>query len=73
VMLPDKKYGRVVPMESIMELADAIDATLADITAGQFDPDLVIQRHRSEYSSEKMADRIDDVYRSVITRLSLGR
>lgn len=65
-MLPDKKYGRVVPVESITKLVDAIDATLADIASGQFDPDLVIQRHRSQFSSEKMADRIDDIYQSVL-------
>lgn len=65
-MLPDKKYGRVVPVESITELVDAIDSTIADVTSGQFNPDLLIQRHRSQYSSEKMADRIDDIYRSVL-------
>jgi glycosyltransferase involved in cell wall biosynthesis len=65
-MLPDQQYGRVVPVESITELADAIDATLADVSSGRFNPDLLVKRHRAQYSIEKMADRIEDVYRSAL-------
>jgi L-malate glycosyltransferase len=63
-MLPDLRHGRVVPVESITELANAIDNTLSDIASGKFDPDLLIKRHQSQYSIEKMADRIEGLYQS---------
>jgi glycosyltransferase involved in cell wall biosynthesis len=71
-MLPDRRYGRVVPMNSILALADEIDSTLADIASGQFNPDPVIGRHQSQYSVEAMADRTAAVYQSAIARLELA-
>ncbi len=68
-MLPDRRYGRIVPTNSITALADAIDSMLTDIAAGQFDPDLLVSRHRSLYSTETMADRVDTVYQSAIAGL----
>jgi glycosyltransferase involved in cell wall biosynthesis len=65
-MLPDQQYGRIVPVESITELADAIDSTLTDIASGQFNPDLLIERHQSQFSTEKMADRVEAVYQSTL-------
>jgi len=65
-MLPDPRYGRIVRPDSILGLADAIDSLLSDIENGQFDPGLVIERHRSLYSSEKMAERIEDIYKQVL-------
>jgi glycosyltransferase involved in cell wall biosynthesis len=61
-MLPDPRYGRVVPPDSVIPLADAIESLLADIAGGRFDPDLPIQRHRSFYSIEKFAERTEAVY-----------
>jgi glycosyltransferase involved in cell wall biosynthesis len=65
-MLPDSRYGRLVRPDSILSLADAIDSLLSDIEDGQFDPRLVIERHRSLYSSEKMAERIEEIYEQVL-------
>jgi glycosyltransferase involved in cell wall biosynthesis len=65
-MLPDRRYGRVVPTNSITALADAIDSMLTDLASGQFDPDLLIRRHQSHYSAEEMADRIATVYQSAM-------
>lgn len=70
-MLPDRRYGRVVPVNSITELADAIDSILTDIASGQFNPDLLVKRHQSQYSVEKMADRIAGIYQSAIAELEL--
>lgn len=77
-MVPGHPYGRVVPADSITELADAVDSILADIASGQFDPDLLVKRHRSQYSVEKMADRVEVIYQSAVTadvkpRYSTGR
>lgn len=47
-MLPDRRYGRIVPVNSITALADAIDSMLADIASGQFDPDLLVKRQQSQ-------------------------
>ncbi len=65
-MLPDRRYGRVVPAESITALADAIESLLAQVAAGEFDPALLIERHREHYSDEQMAERIEAVYRQVL-------
>jgi glycosyltransferase involved in cell wall biosynthesis len=71
-MLPDRRYGRIVPVDSITALADAIDAVLTDVTAGRFDPDLLIARHQSQYSVDKMVDDISTVYQTAIARLKLA-
>ena len=68
-MLPDRRYGRIAPTNSITALADAIESMLADIASGQFDPDLSVARHQSHYSAEKMADGIAAVYQSALARL----
>jgi glycosyltransferase involved in cell wall biosynthesis len=65
-MLPDRRYGRVVPVNSIAAFAGAIDSMLTDIASGRFNPDLLIDRHRSQYSIETMADRMQAVYQSAM-------
>jgi glycosyltransferase involved in cell wall biosynthesis len=65
-MLPDPRYGRVVPVESIVALADAIESLLSDIADGEFNPDSLMERHRSRYSDEIMAERIEAVYQQVL-------
>jgi glycosyltransferase involved in cell wall biosynthesis len=70
-MLPDPRYGRIVPVivgrrwqrVSIAALADAIESLLSEIADGRFDPDLLIDRHRSFYTIEKMAEKIDMIYK----------
>jgi glycosyltransferase involved in cell wall biosynthesis len=61
-MIPDQRYGRVVPPDSVLPLAEAIESLLQDVASGQFDPDLLIERHRSLYSFEKWAERMEAVY-----------
>jgi glycosyltransferase involved in cell wall biosynthesis len=65
-MLPDSRYGRVIPPDSVMALADAIESLLADVADGQFNPDLLIERHNSFYSTEKFAERTEAAYEQVI-------
>ncbi len=65
-MLPDRRYGRIVPVDSIIAFADAIESALADIADGTFDPDLLRERHRELYTTEKMAERIEAVYENVL-------
>jgi glycosyltransferase involved in cell wall biosynthesis len=65
-MLPDRRYGRVVPVDSITGLADAIDSVLRYVASGRFDPNVVIKRHRSEYSADKMAGRVAAIYNSAL-------
>ncbi len=65
-MLPDRRYGRIVPVNSIIKLADAVESALADIADGNFDPNLLRQRHRDFYTTEKMAERIEAVYENVL-------
>jgi glycosyltransferase involved in cell wall biosynthesis len=65
-MLPDGRYGRVIPRDSITALADAIESLLADIADGKFDPKLLIERHRSHYSFEKWAGRIEAAYDQIL-------
>jgi len=65
-MLTDRRYGRIVPVDSIIALAEAIESLLSDIADGQFNPDLLIERHRSYYTDEKMAERLEAVYKQVL-------
>ena len=67
-MLPDKRYGRVIPLESVLALADGIESLLADIGCGRFDPGLLIERHRAHYSTEKWVERVDAVYSGALAR-----
>jgi glycosyltransferase involved in cell wall biosynthesis len=67
-MLPDRRYGRVVPSNSITAFADAVDSLLADIASGQFNPDLLVERHQSQYSIDKMARRIEAIYQAAMLR-----
>jgi glycosyltransferase involved in cell wall biosynthesis len=68
-ILPDPRYGRVVRPDSILGFADAIYSLLSEIEDGQFDPNLVIERHRSLYSSEKMAERIEEIYKQALANI----
>jgi glycosyltransferase involved in cell wall biosynthesis len=61
-MLPDQRYGRVVPPESIVALADAMESMLEEVSHGHFDPELLIEKHRSSYTTEIMTDRVEAVY-----------
>ncbi|HXL93511.1 MAG TPA: glycosyltransferase family 4 protein [Streptosporangiaceae bacterium] len=65
-MLPDQRYGRIVPVNSIAAFADAVDSLLSDIHAGKLDPDLLIERHRAVYSDEKMIESIEAVYERLV-------
>jgi glycosyltransferase involved in cell wall biosynthesis len=83
-MLPDRRYGRIVPARSagmragtgmpgitlagcgIIEFADAIESLLVDIADGQIDPDLLRRRHRELYTTEKMAEHTEAVYKNVL-------
>jgi glycosyltransferase involved in cell wall biosynthesis len=65
-MLPDPRYGRTVPINSIVPLADAVESLLDEIAAGLFDPSLVIERHRSLYTLERMAGRVEEVYMQAV-------
>jgi glycosyltransferase involved in cell wall biosynthesis len=71
-MLPDQRYGRIVPVGSIIEFADAIESALADIADGNFDPDLLRQRHRELYTTDKMAERMEAVYENVVSNSHPG-
>jgi glycosyltransferase involved in cell wall biosynthesis len=62
-MVPDQRYGRLVPPDSIVAIARALESLLSDIASGRFDPDLLIDRHRSLYTDEKMAEYIQAVYK----------
>jgi glycosyltransferase involved in cell wall biosynthesis len=65
-MLPDERYGRIVPPDSVLPLADAIESLLRDVTAGQFDPDLPVERHRLLYSFEAWTARMNAVYEQAV-------
>lgn len=67
-MLPDQRYGRIVPPDSIVALADAVESLLSDIADGKFDPRLLIERHQSFYTSERMVERIAAIYRQMLSR-----
>lgn len=67
-MLPDQRYGRVVPPNSIIALADAVQSIIADIENKRFDKNLLIERHRSLFTREMMIQRTEDVYRKVLAR-----
>jgi glycosyltransferase involved in cell wall biosynthesis len=66
-MIPDPRYGRIVPVNSIAALADAIESLLSEIADGRFDPDLLIDRHRAFYSIDRMAESIDLVYEKALS------
>jgi glycosyltransferase involved in cell wall biosynthesis len=72
-MLPDRRYGRVIPSESFTALADAIESLLADIAAGKFDPNLLIERHRSLYSIEKWVGEIEAAYEQILQNNTVPR
>jgi glycosyltransferase involved in cell wall biosynthesis len=61
-MIPDRRYGRIVRPHAIVPLADGVEALLEDISAGVFDPSLSIERHRSLFTIEKMAEHVMAVY-----------
>jgi glycosyltransferase involved in cell wall biosynthesis len=65
-LLPDRRYGRVIPPDSAGALAKAIESLLTDIADEQFDADLLIERHRSLYSAEKWAGRMAAAYQQVL-------
>jgi glycosyltransferase involved in cell wall biosynthesis len=67
-MLPDPRYGRVIPVESIAAFADAVESLLSDIANGRFDPELLIARHQSFYTADKMAERIEPIYEKAVQR-----
>ena len=69
-MMPDSRYGRVAPKDSVIPLADAIEALLTDIADGRFDRDLLIERHRSLYSIEKFAERTEAAYSQILVNSS---
>jgi hypothetical protein len=71
--LPDKRYGRIVPTNSILALADAVESLLSDIEGGQFNPELLIERHRSLFSDEKMAERTEAVYKKLLLDTAAAR
>jgi glycosyltransferase involved in cell wall biosynthesis len=62
-MIPDSRYGRVIPVESVSALVDAIESLRLDISDGRFDPNLLMARQRELYTSEIMAGKIAEVYR----------
>lgn len=69
-MLPDSRYGRIVPVYSIVAIADAIESLISDISKGQFDPRPLIERYYSEYTLERMAERVDLIYETVLLKQS---
>jgi glycosyltransferase involved in cell wall biosynthesis len=66
MMIPDERFGRVVPVEAVLALADAVESMLADIEEGRFDPRLPIERHRAVYSDEVLAENTSAVYERVL-------
>jgi glycosyltransferase involved in cell wall biosynthesis len=62
-MLPDRRYGYITLRGSITALADGIESMLSDVRAGRFDPELPISRHQALFTVEKMAERVDAVYK----------
>lgn len=71
-MVPDQRYGYIVQTGSILALADGIESMLSDVRAGRFDPGLPISRHRALYTIDKMAERVDAIYKHLITRNALA-
>jgi glycosyltransferase involved in cell wall biosynthesis len=70
-MIPDQRYGRVIPAGSIEAIAEAVESLLADIAGGRFNSELLIERYRSYYSIEKWAERVEAVYRQVLLKHSM--
>jgi glycosyltransferase involved in cell wall biosynthesis len=72
-MLPDPRYGRIVPVNSIAALTDAIESLLSEMADGRFDPDLLIDRYRSLYTIERMAANIDTIYeKALLSKSHIG-
>lgn len=71
-MLLDPRHGKIIPAESIAALADAVESLRADISAGRFDPELLIARHRSFYTTDKMAERTERIYEKAKLRYCAG-
>jgi glycosyltransferase involved in cell wall biosynthesis len=69
-MLPDPRYGRVVPAGSVIALAEETEGLLRDIQGGRFDPGLLAERHRSFYTTDKMAERTAEVYQQALRNYS---
>jgi glycosyltransferase involved in cell wall biosynthesis len=67
-IIPDRRYGHIVLNGSIISLADGIGSMLSDVRAGRFEPGFPIERHLALYTVEKMAERVDSVYRNLINR-----
>jgi glycosyltransferase involved in cell wall biosynthesis len=65
-ILPDQRYGRIVPVGSAVAISEAVESLLVDISDGRFNPELVIERHRSYYSIEKWAERVEAVYEQLL-------
>jgi len=65
-IIPDRRYGQIIPVNSIVALADAVEAILADVAEGRFDPNDSIERHHSFYTSDKMFERVEMVYKAVL-------
>jgi glycosyltransferase involved in cell wall biosynthesis len=65
-MIPDERYGRVVPIDFVLPFAEAIESLLLDVASGKFNPDLPIERHRSLFSFEKWVERMEVVYEQAL-------
>jgi len=65
-MIPDHRFGRVVAVGAVLALADAVESMLADIEEGRFDPRLPIERHRTLYSTDILAENTCAVYEQVL-------
>ncbi|MEE1736687.1 glycosyltransferase family 4 protein [Streptomyces sp. BE147] len=61
-MIPDARYGRLVPADSAIALADAVDAVIADLAEGKVDPEAVAAHHSAFFSEAKMVERLNKVY-----------
>lgn len=66
-MLPDERHGRIASINSIIPPIDAIESLMGDIVVGRFDPSLVVERHRSLFTNQIMAERVDAIYEQVLT------
>lgn len=69
-MIPDDRFGRVIPAGAVLGLVDAVESMLADVEAGGFDPGASIERHRTLYSTEILADNTCAVYDQVLPAAS---
>jgi glycosyltransferase involved in cell wall biosynthesis len=69
-MIPEPRYGRRIRPQSIVALTDAIDSLMSDIKHGRFDPNLSVERHRLLFTAEKMTQRTEVVYNTVLAKNS---